>query len=117
MFAERNSIEKVTEMGCCGCFGFSFVRTPKKVIRPSAATRNNTSREFLLNDDLEDHQNRKFHHNGITGIGDGEDFDFRSPTRRSEEILMSRTQHGLICREFPVKETPSVLRSVVSSYI
>ncbi|KAL8516050.1 hypothetical protein ACS0TY_014648 [Phlomoides rotata] len=98
-------------MGCCGCFGFSFVRTPKKVTRSSSATRNNTYQEFLLNDDLEDQQDGKFHHNGITGIVDGDDYDFRSPTRRSEEILMYRRQHGLICREFPVKETPRVLRS------
>lgn len=107
---------KVTEMGCCGCFGFSFVRTPKKQIRPRTARENNTSHEFLLNSDLEDHQDDKVHHNGITGIGNGDDIEHRSP-RRSEEILMYWMQHGLICREFPVKETRRVLRSEVISYI
>ncbi|EPS63868.1 hypothetical protein M569_10916, partial [Genlisea aurea] len=37
--------------------------------------------------------------------------DFRSPTKKSEEILMYRLQHGLICRECAVKETDNVLRS------
>ncbi|KAI3461444.1 hypothetical protein Pfo_018107 [Paulownia fortunei] len=97
-------------MGCCGCFGFSFVRNSKKVMRLSRATSNNTYRE-LLNDDVEDEQDGSFHNGDMTDTGNGDDFEFRSPPKRSEEILIYRMKHGLICREFPVKETHNVLRS------
>ncbi|KAK6144453.1 hypothetical protein DH2020_021273 [Rehmannia glutinosa] len=79
-------------------------------MRPSRATSNDTCRE-LLNDDVEDEQDGSFHKGNMSDSGNGDDFDFRSPTKRSEEILMYRLQHGLICREFPVKETHNVLRS------
>ncbi|KAI3450547.1 hypothetical protein Pfo_007212 [Paulownia fortunei] len=108
-FIKRNSIEEVTEMGCCGCFGFSFARKAKKAARPSRGMGNNASQEFLLDDDVED-EDDGFYNGDMTDTGNGEEYDFRSPTKRSEEILMYRLQHGLICREFPVKETHSVLR-------
>ncbi|XP_057781787.1 serine/threonine-protein kinase GRIK2-like [Salvia miltiorrhiza] len=111
MFAKRNSIEKVTEMGCCGCFGFSFVKNPKKVMKPSKAISKNIYEELLLNDDPEDDQGSSFQNDDMNGSGNVDDLDFQSPAKRSQEILMHLIQHGLICREFPVKETYSVLRS------
>ncbi|KAK6163299.1 hypothetical protein DH2020_000163 [Rehmannia glutinosa] len=109
-FIKRNSIEEVTEMGCFGCFGFSLSRKPKKATGPSRGMVNSASREFLLDDDVEDEEDGSY--NGdTTDTGNGEEYDFRSPRKRSEEILMHRLQNGMICREFPVKETHSVVRS------
>ncbi|KAL3849432.1 hypothetical protein ACJIZ3_011314 [Penstemon smallii] len=111
MFFKRNSVEKVREMDCCGCFGFSFVRKRKKVLRASRVTGNNTSQEPLLDADLDDDDDDGFYNSDISDTGNGGDCEFRSPTKRSEEILMYRIQHGLICRENPVKETYIVFRS------
>ncbi|KAL2471192.1 Serine/threonine-protein kinase GRIK2 [Abeliophyllum distichum] len=102
IFVKRNSIARVTEMGCCGCFGFSFMRKPKKVMSPGRGLGNHTSQESLLPERMEDEEDPFYN---------GDDCEFRSPTKRSEEILMYRMQHGLICREFPVKETHNLIRS------
>ncbi|KAK4440750.1 Serine/threonine-protein kinase GRIK2 [Sesamum alatum] len=96
-------------MGCCWCFGFSFARKPKKAMR-SRGMGNHAAEEFLLDHDMEDEDDGPF--NGdMSDTGNGDDSDFRSPKNRSEEIFMYRMQHGLICREFPVKETHNLLRS------
>lgn len=115
-FIKGISIEEVTKMGCCGCFGFSFSKKPKKAMRTSRGIVNNSSQEFLLDDDDVEDEGDDFYNGDMTdtGNGNGDEYDFRSPTKRSEEILMHRVQHGLICREFPVKETHSLLRSEVS---
>ncbi|KAH6765561.1 geminivirus rep interacting kinase 2 [Perilla frutescens var. hirtella] len=111
MFAKRESIEKVTEMGCCGCFGFSFVKNPKKVMKPNKAISKNIYEELLLNDDPEDEQGSSFQNDDMITSGNIDEVDFRSPTKQSEEIFIHMIQHGLICREFPAKETHSVFRS------
>ncbi|GER57707.1 kinase family protein [Striga asiatica] len=116
-FVKRNSIEEVAEMGCFGCFGFSFSRKPKKVVGPSRGimVNNNASHEYLLDDDVEDDDDDEggssYNGDNMTDTGNGEDCDFMSPRKKSEEILMNRLQQGLICREFPVKETHAVIRS------
>ncbi|KAL8029818.1 hypothetical protein ABFS82_14G244600 [Erythranthe guttata] len=98
-------------MGCCGCFGFSLVGNSKKAIRNSRATSNNTYRE-LVNDDMEDEHDGSFRNGDVLAdTGSGVDFDSCSPKKRSEEILVYRIQHGLICREVPVKETQRAFRS------
>ncbi|XP_075519905.1 serine/threonine-protein kinase GRIK1-like [Primulina tabacum] len=97
-------------MGCCECFGFTFAKKPKKFIRPSGGLPNNTSQEFLLDEETGDEEDDSFD-GDTTDIGNGGESDFQSPTKRSEEILMLRMQRGLVCREFPVKETHIVLRS------
>ncbi|KAG8387695.1 hypothetical protein BUALT_Bualt02G0048000 [Buddleja alternifolia] len=107
MFIKRNSIVKATDMDCCGCFGFW---KPKKVRRPRTVMGNNISQELLLDDDVEDEDDGSY--NGdMTDTGNDDDCEFRSPTKRSEEILKNRMQYNLICREFPVKETHTVLRT------
>ncbi|KAK2987759.1 hypothetical protein RJ640_016354, partial [Escallonia rubra] len=100
----------VTEMGCCGCFGFSFARKPKMPLRPNMHMGNHVSEELLLNDELEDDDDCSY--NGdATDTGNGEECELRTPTKRSEEIILYRTQNGLICREIPVKETHKVTRT------
>ncbi|KAL7153836.1 hypothetical protein ABFS83_04G195300 [Erythranthe nasuta] len=98
-------------MGCCWCFGFSFARKPKKVMRSNRGMSNNPSQEFLLDDDVEDDDGDDYYNGDMSDTGNGDEYDFKSPTKRSEEILKYRLQHGLICRESPVKETYTVIRS------
>lgn len=108
MFSKDYSIARVTEMGCCGCFG--FVRKPKSVSRPGSGSTNCLSQEFLLEEDMEEVDDRSY--NGeVSDTAHGDDGELQSRVQRSEEILMLRTQNGMICREFPVKETHKLIRS------
>ncbi|XP_055829572.1 serine/threonine-protein kinase GRIK2-like isoform X2 [Solanum dulcamara] len=109
MFAKGHSVVKVTEMGCCGCFGFCFARKPKRVGRPNLGLRNNCSQESLLYDEGEEEDGCSY--NGdVTDTGNGDDGEYRIPVKRSEEILMYKAENGLACREIPVKETHRVVR-------
>lgn len=108
MFSKDYSIARVTEMGCCGCFG--FVRKPKSLSRPGSGSTNCLSQEFLLEEDMEEVDDRSY--NGeVSDTAHGDDGELQSRVQRSEEILMLRTQNGMICREFPVKETHKLIRS------
>ncbi|XAR59762.1 Non-specific serine/threonine protein kinase [Bertholletia excelsa] len=110
MFKNSYSFARVTQMGCCGCFGFAFARKPKRLGRTNVRMGNHASQELLLDEELEDEDDCSY--NGdVTDMRHEDDVDMRSPTKRSEEILMYRIQHGLICREFPVKETHKLIRS------
>lgn len=112
MFVKGHSVAKVTEMGCCGCFGFCFARKPKRVGRPNLGLSNNCSQESLLYEEGEEEDGCSY--NGdVTDTGNGDDGEYRSPVKRSEEILMYRAQNGLVCREIPVKETHKVIRDEV----
>lgn len=116
MVMKSNSIARVTEMGCCGCFGFSFTKKTKKVLRPETRLGNHTSQELLLNEELEEEEEEEddgSYNGDVTDTGNDDDDELPSPTKRSEEIILYRTQNGLICREFPVKETHVVVRSEV----
>ncbi|KAJ9698151.1 hypothetical protein PVL29_007305 [Vitis rotundifolia] len=95
-------------MGCCGCFG--FVRKPKSLSRPGSGSTNCLSQEFLLEEEIEEVDDRSY--NGeVSDTAHGDDGELQSRVQRSEEILMLRTQNGMICREFPVKETHKLIRS------
>lgn len=112
MFMKGHSVAKVTEMGCCGCFGFCFARKPKRVGRPNLGLRNNCSQESLLHDEGEEEDG--FSYNGeVTNTGNGDDGEYSIPVRRSEEILMYKAENVLACREIPVKETHKVVRGEV----
>lgn len=115
MFIKRYLLSSATEMGCCGCFGFSFAKKHKKSLRPNRHLGNHISQELLLNEEVEDDdEDEDCSYNGDvtdTGFGNGDYGEFQNPAKRSEEILIYRTQNGLICREFPVKETHIVVRS------
>lgn len=124
MFIKSNSFSRVPEMGCCGCFGLSFSRKPKKLERSNKGFANHISQEFLLGrgEEEEDEEEDGLENGDLTDSGDGDVIDagngdegeYQSPVKRSEEILMYRIQNGLICREIPVKETSLLIRSEVS---
>ncbi|PWA68900.1 protein kinase, ATP binding site [Artemisia annua] len=86
MMIQEYSGASVMEIGCCGCFGFSFAKKHKKDLRPRVEGGNHVLQG-------EDHE------------------EFRDPRKSSQEILEYRTENGMICREFPVKETHKVIRS------
>ncbi|XP_031112408.1 serine/threonine-protein kinase GRIK2 [Ipomoea triloba] len=128
MFTKKQPVVKVAEMGCCGCFGFSFLfsRKPKNGSRSSRGLGLSThpSQEPLLDEDVEEdvEEDDVGSYNGDDGsdtgngddgtdTGNGDDGEYRSPVRRSEDILISRAQNGFSCREFPVKETHRLVRS------
>ncbi|KAF8039814.1 hypothetical protein BT93_B2123 [Corymbia citriodora subsp. variegata] len=96
-------------MGCCSCFGFS--RKPKRTSRPVAGLNNHPSQEYLLDEDTEVEDDRSY--NGeVTDIAhDDDDSELRSRAQRSEDILRFREENGMICRQYPVKETHKVIRA------
>lgn len=99
-------------IGCCGCFGFGFSRRPKRQPRPTSGFNNHHSLDFLLDEDVEDDDDCSY--NGdVTDTNHGDDAELHSCTKHSEEILRSREQNGMICRQFPVKETHKVVRTEV----
>lgn len=112
MFIKR--IARVSEMGCCGCFGFSFGRKSKKIAKPPTRFSNHISQELLLDEEIEfeeEEEEDDYSYNGdMTDNGNGDEAELQSPAKRSEEIILYRTQNGLICREFPVKETHRLIR-------
>ncbi|XP_048324389.2 serine/threonine-protein kinase GRIK2 isoform X4 [Ziziphus jujuba] len=90
-------------------FCFGFTRKPKHLRRP-AGFNNRLSQELLLDDDIEDEDDCSY--NGeVTSTGNGDESESQSRTKRSEEILHYRVQNGMICRQFPVKETHKVVRT------
>ncbi|CAK9314412.1 unnamed protein product [Citrullus colocynthis] len=105
MYKKNFSISKM--MGCCGCFGFT--KKPKRVLRPASGF-NRLSEDFLLGEDMEDEESCSSH-DDMTSPTHEEETESHSRVKNSEEILRHRTQNGLICRQFPVKETNRVIRS------
>uniref|UniRef100_A0A166DG72 non-specific serine/threonine protein kinase n=2 Tax=Daucus carota subsp. sativus TaxID=79200 RepID=A0A166DG72_DAUCS len=103
-------------MGCCNCFGFSFRRKSKTVVRHNNCYHDHTdtSQQLLLDEDVEDdveEDEGDYDLNGdVTDSGNGDD-DFQSLVKRAEEIIHYRIQKGLHCREFPVKDTYILIRS------
>lgn len=115
MSVMMHSVDEVTEMGCCGCFGFSFARKPKKEIRPNRGYGNSWSHEPLLQQEAEEVEDDGFDSGDIIDTGSEDDEVCHSPVKRYQEILMERAQNGLICREIPVKETHKVVRTEVTA--
>ncbi|KAL7594501.1 serine/threonine-protein kinase GRIK1 [Lactuca sativa] len=121
MFIKGYSIASVAEMGCCGCFGFSLRKKHKKT-RPRTHIESHISQELLLNEEVEEEEEEEEHEeeedddncsygDDISDTEKDDHVEFKNPAKRSEDILLYRTQNGLICREFPVKETHKVIRS------
>ncbi|XP_031247316.1 serine/threonine-protein kinase GRIK1 [Pistacia vera] len=105
----KSSYSWVRAMGCCGCFGFSK-RKPKQSLRPIPGFNNRISQEFLLEDEIDDETDSLF--NGEdTNTAHGDDGELQNCAKRSEEILRLRVQNGLVCRQYPVKETNKLIRS------
>lgn len=119
MFIKRYFIGGATGMGCCGCFGFSLAKRSKKMARPTMPYGNCLSHELLLDEDIEEEDDCSYNgditdtYDDVTDTGNGDDDELPVTVKRSEDIILYRTQNGLICREFPVKETLTVIRSEV----
>ncbi|KAG7013898.1 Serine/threonine-protein kinase GRIK2, partial [Cucurbita argyrosperma subsp. argyrosperma] len=105
MYKKSFSIAKM--MGCCGCFGFT--KKPKRLLRPASGF-NRLSEDFLLGEDMEDEESCSSQ-DDMASTTHEEETDTHCRVKNSEEILRHRTQNGLICRHFPVKETNTVIRS------
>ncbi|KAG4985411.1 hypothetical protein JHK82_033011 [Glycine max] len=96
-------------MGCCSCFG--FIRTPNRQSqRSKPTTNNNLCQEPLLDDDIEDEEGEPLYNDEVTNNSGDEGAEETRP-KRSEEILNFRVENGMICRQFPVKETRKLVRS------
>lgn len=107
------SFSRLTEMGCCSCFG--FLSKSRRQLMTICGASSQYSQEFLLPDDADV--------DGDLYNGDSFFMPFESNgelQRRkkvSEEILLHRIQSGMICREIPVKETRHVIRTEVIFFL
>lgn len=117
MLSKTCSIAKL--MGCCSCFGFTRRRKP--LVRPTPGFNNCLSQEPLLDGDL-DYEDDCSYNDDVTSTGNcdeneeqspghGDENEAQSRAKRSEEILRFRLENGLICRQFPVKETDKIVRT------
>jgi len=100
-------------MGCCSCFG--FIRTPNRQRqRSKPAINNNLSQEPLLDvdDDIEDEEGEDLYNDEVSNSS-GDDADEETRPKRSEDILNFRVENGMVCRQFPVKDTHKVVRMEV----
>ncbi|KAK4747205.1 hypothetical protein SAY87_026242 [Trapa incisa] len=97
-------------MGCCSCFGFA--RKPRRTLRPIYNNHLSQSHELLLDDeeDMDDYEDCSYNGEN-TNTAHGDDGELQSGAKHSEEILRLKEQNGLICRQFPVKETNKLIRS------
>ncbi|XP_022140398.1 serine/threonine-protein kinase GRIK1 [Momordica charantia] len=103
----KKSFSIAKMIGCCGCFGFT--KKHKRALRPAPGF-SRLSEDFLLGEDVDDEESCSSH-DDMTSTTHEEETDTHSRVKNSEEILQHRTQNGLICRQFPVKETNKVFRS------
>ncbi|XP_072979186.1 serine/threonine-protein kinase GRIK1-like [Typha angustifolia] len=102
MCGDLFSMSDLTDMGCCGCFG--FFRKPRRSLVSFGDPSAPFSRDFLLPEGTED-ADSSFYGGDNPSLPHENDNGSRRSVKRSEEILLARAQNGLICREVPVKET------------
>ncbi|KAK7262329.1 hypothetical protein RJT34_29896 [Clitoria ternatea] len=95
-------------MGCCNCFGFSR-RSNRQSQRSKPAINNSLSQELLLDDDIEDEED--LYSDEVTNNTSGDESTEQARPKRSEDILNLRVENGMICRQFPAKETHKVVRT------
>ncbi|XP_022756102.1 serine/threonine-protein kinase GRIK1-like isoform X2 [Durio zibethinus] len=105
MFSKGFSFAR--SMGCCGCFGFTA--KPKRLPRSDCRTSFQMSQENLLDEEIEEDDCSYI--GEITSTAHGDEVESLSHAKRSEEILRFKLKNGLICRQFPVKETNKIIRS------
>uniref|UniRef100_A0A2P2M1M2 non-specific serine/threonine protein kinase n=1 Tax=Rhizophora mucronata TaxID=61149 RepID=A0A2P2M1M2_RHIMU len=106
MFSKSYSIAGA--MGCCSCFGFS--RKPKRRPGHIPVMNHNLSQECLLDEEIDD-EDDGLYNDDITDTGYGDNGKLSNQVKRSEEILRLREENGMICRQFPVKETHKLVRT------
>ncbi|KAG8484868.1 hypothetical protein CXB51_021226 [Gossypium anomalum] len=108
MFSKSVSFARA--MGCCGCFGFTA--RPKQTSRPNFRSNFKISREFLLEEEIEEEDDDDCSYcSEVTNTVHRDEVESIGRAKRSEEILRFRLDNGLICRQFPVKETNRIVRS------
>ncbi|CAN8255030.1 unnamed protein product [Cochlearia groenlandica] len=97
MFSDSFSFAQV--MGCFGCFGCSE--------RSTQSPKTNSDDAYSNDGDLTSNAG------GEEQEEDGEEEveQLQSRSKRSEEILKYKLQNGLICRQFPVKDTYKLIRA------
>ncbi|CAI0397759.1 unnamed protein product [Linum tenue] len=104
----RKSYYFARAIGCCSCFG--LIKRTKQKSRHVPVRTPNLSQEFLLDEEIDDDDNGSY--NGdITDSVYGDDGMMPCCTNRSEDILKFKEQNGMVCRQFPVKETRTLVRS------
>ncbi|CAN8244356.1 unnamed protein product [Cochlearia groenlandica] len=93
----RDTFLFVRTMGCFGCFGASnrTRQSPKSYDDDTYSCDSNVTTTARGQEEEED---------------DEEVVEQKSRSKRSEEILKYRLDNGLICRQFPVKETNKLIR-------
>ncbi|XWS73707.1 hypothetical protein CRYUN_Cryun02cG0151500 [Craigia yunnanensis] len=94
-------------VGCCGCFGFTA--KPKRFSRPKCRSNFQMSQEFLIDEEIE--VDGCSYNGEVTSTAHGDEVESVSRAKHSEEILRFKLNNGLICRQFPVKETNKIIRS------
>lgn len=109
-FMFRKTCSWIRDMGCCSCFGFTR-RKPKQALRPITGLNYRISRDFLLGDDVDDDDDDNSYNGEAANTADGDGGEMQNHAKRSEEIFREREQNGLICRQFPVKESNKLIRS------
>uniref|UniRef100_A0A1J3JAN6 non-specific serine/threonine protein kinase n=1 Tax=Noccaea caerulescens TaxID=107243 RepID=A0A1J3JAN6_NOCCA len=92
----RDSFLFTRTLGCFGCFGTTSTRT-RQSPGYEVDTYPSDSDVCSSNGRGEDEE-------------DEEEVEQKSRSKRSEEILKYRLDNGLICRQFPVKETNQLIR-------
>lgn len=63
---------------------------------------------------MEDEDDCSYNAEEVTSTGNGDECESQNRTQRSEDILRFRVENGMICRQFPVKETHKVVRTEVN---
>ncbi|CAN1182330.1 Serine/threonine-protein kinase GRIK2 [Linum perenne] len=95
-------------IGCCSCFG--LIKRTKRKSMHIPVRHHNLSQELLLDEDVDGDDNWSY--NGeITDSVYGEDQMMPCSANRSEEIMKVKQENGMVCRQFPVKETHILIRS------
>nr|KJB21766.1 hypothetical protein B456_004G013200 [Gossypium raimondii] len=108
MFSKSVSFARA--MGCCGCFGFTA--RPKQTSRPNCRSNFKISRELLLEEEIEEEDDDDCsYYSEVTNTAHRDEVESIGRAKRSEEILRFKLDNGLICRQFPVKETNRIVRS------
>ncbi|EOA24150.1 hypothetical protein CARUB_v10017384mg [Capsella rubella] len=92
----RDSFSFAQVMGCFGCFGCS----------ERSRQSPNPYDDDMYSNDGDENSNAE----GGDEEEEEEEVEEQSRSKRSEEILKCKLQSGLICRQFPVKETNKLVR-------
>lgn len=66
-----------------------------------------------MEENIDDEDDRSYS-GEVTDSAHDDDGELRSCAKHSEDILRFREENGMICRQYPVKETHKVIRSEVN---